>query len=175
MATKPAAEPTTAIPAEVPTAPAEPVTPEPVTAQPPETVKDAAWWESKAKAMEAEKVATAKKLAKLEAADQARQDAEKTELEKANARAEAAEKKAKSAELAILRRDAAVKIGLPAALVDRLQGETPEEIEADAKLLLDAMPKAAPEKPIPPKVSPTLPGSPQTGETYAERKARLGV
>jgi uncharacterized membrane protein YqiK len=164
-----AAEPTTATPAESTTV--EPVTVEPVSTPPAEPAKDAAWWEGKAKAMEAEKVANAKKLAKLEAAEQARQEAEQTELQKAQARAEKAEAEANEAKLAVLRRDAITNTGLPAAFADRLKGNTLEEMEADAKLLLAAIP--APVKPVPPAVGATNPGAPGTGETEAERKKRL--
>ena len=50
----------------------------------------------------------------------------------------------KAAEIAILRRDVAAKLNVPALLADRLRGETPEDIEADAKLLLAGLPKAGP-------------------------------
>lgn len=162
-----AAEPTTAAPAEVPAEQPEPSTTSVETPATP--AKDAAWWEGKAKAMEADAKKAARRLAELEAAEQARRDAELSELEKAQKRAEAAEQKAKAAELAILRRDVAAKTGLPAALVDRLHGETPEDLESDAKQLLAALPT-----PVAPKLEATNPGSPQTGETEAERRKRLG-
>ena len=169
MATKPAAEPTTATPAEPATVvPAEPVTTEPISEPTPEPAHDATWWEGRAKAMEAEKVAAIKKLAKLETAEQARKEAELTELEKAQKRADEAEKKAKAAELSILRRDVAAKVGLPAALVDRLKGDTEEEIEADAKILLASLPV-----PVAPKLNTTNPGQPQTGETDDDKRERL--
>ena len=170
MAKPTAAGPTTATPAEPTTVSAEPVITEPVSGQPAETVKDAAWWESKAKAMEAEKVLTAKKLAKLEAAEQARHDAELSEIEKANKRAEKAENEAQQAKLAVLRRDAIAETGLPVAFADHLKGETLAEMTEDAKILLAAMPKSAA-----PKLEPTNPGQPQTGETDAERRKRLGM
>ena len=49
----------------------------------------------------------------------------------------------KAQELAVLRHKVASETGLPAALVDRLRGETAEEIAADADALLAALPKAA--------------------------------
>ena len=52
-----------------------------------------------------------------------------------------AEAKARELELNALRRAAAEKVGLPGALADRLRGETPEEMEADAKSVLAALPK----------------------------------
>jgi len=167
MTTKTAAEPTTATPAETAT---EPVITEPVSEPTPEPVKDAAWWESKARAMETEKVAAAKKLAKLEAAEQARQEAELSELQKVQKRAEEAEQKAKAAELAVLRRDAIASTGLPAAFADRLKGETLEEMEADAKTLLAAMPAK-----VAPKLEAANPGEHQTGMTDEERRRKLGL
>jgi hypothetical protein len=47
----------------------------------------------------------------------------------------------RSLELAAMRRDVAAKLSLPTALADRLLGETPEELEADGKKLLAALPK----------------------------------
>ena len=168
MTTKPAAEPTTATPAEPATEPIEPSVP--VTEPAPEPVKDAEFWTGKARAMEADAKKAAKRLAELESAEQARREAEMSELEKAQKRAELAENKARAAELAILRRDVASRTGLPLALVDRLRGETPEDLEADAKELLASIP-AQPA----PKLAPTNPGAPQTGETDAERRKRLGL
>ena len=46
-------------------------------------------------------------------------------------------------EAAAMRREVAAKVNLPAALVDRLQGETADELEADAKALIAALPKPA--------------------------------
>ena len=41
----------------------------------------------------------------------------------------------------ILRQRIATEKGLPAALVDRLQGETPEDLAADVDVLLAAIPR----------------------------------
>ena len=169
MAKPTAADPTTATTPETLPVVADPVTTEPVSVPPAEPVKDAAWWESKAKAMEAEKVATAKKLAKLEAAEQARHEAELSELEKANQRAEKAEAEAKSARLDILRRDV-VGDKLPAELAARLRGDTREEMEADLAIMLAAMPVK-----VAPPLNPTNPSAPQTGETDDEHRIRLGL
>lgn len=61
------------------------------------------------------------------------------ESEKANR--EAAEARAKTAELASIKVRIGAKLALPAGLLDRLRGETEEEIEADAKTLLAVIPK----------------------------------
>ncbi|MCO5182191.1 MAG: DUF4355 domain-containing protein [Candidatus Promineofilum sp.] len=53
----------------------------------------------------------------------------------------AAEGRAAELERAALRREAAEKSGLPAALAERLRGETLDEMLEDAKLLRNAMPK----------------------------------
>lgn len=46
-------------------------------------------------------------------------------------------------ELSILRNDIAGKVGLPPQLANRLQGDTPEALEADAKALLALLPGRA--------------------------------
>jgi hypothetical protein len=114
--------------------------------------------------------ADAKRLAEYEKNEQARIDAEKSELQKAQDRAAKAESEAKEIRLALLRRDAATKTKLPLAFADRIKGETPEDMEADAAAMLEAMPKA-----VAPKLEPTNPSAPQTGETEADRKKRLGL
>lgn len=56
---------------------------------------------------------------------------------------EQAEADRKALEVSALRRQVADKLGLPAGLVDRLRGETADDIEADAKELIKALPKPA--------------------------------
>jgi hypothetical protein len=78
-------------------------------------------------------------------------------------------------EAAALRREVAAKVNLPAALVDRLQGETADELEADAKALLAALPK-----PAAPNINAGAPaGVPPVGVMSEEerklRAAALGV
>jgi hypothetical protein len=63
------------------------------------------------------------------------------ETEKANR--EAAEARAKAAELSGIKVRIGAKLALPAELMDRLRGETEEEIEADAKVILAVIPKPA--------------------------------
>ena len=115
-----------------------------------------------------EEAARRKKLEALELKEQERQEASKTELEKAIERANKAEQRANELRLKDMRRDAAESAGLPKALADRLKGETLEELEADAALILASLPvKTAP------KLDPTNPGGLQTGETEAEKRKRL--
>lgn len=56
---------------------------------------------------------------------------------------QAAEARAQALELATLRRDIAAKVGLPAGLASRLQGDNELDLEADAKALLATLPKPA--------------------------------
>jgi hypothetical protein len=54
---------------------------------------------------------------------------------------------------------------------DRLQGETPEELEADAKKILEALPKAPKQAPA---IGATNPGAGASqGETIAQQRARV--
>jgi hypothetical protein len=114
-----------------------------------------------------------KKLEALEKAEQERQEASKSELEKANDRAAKAEADAKSTKLAMLRRDVAAKVGLPAVLADRLKGETVDEIEADATALLETLPKADQKKQS--TINPTNPANASHAETKEEQRKRLGM
>ena len=101
-----------------------------------------------------------KKLEAYEAAETKRKEAEMTDLQKAQAKLAEYEAKTKAYEFEKLQAAAAAKAGLPAAYADRLRGETPEELEADAKLLLEAMPKAAA------KSTPAIPATNPGGATW---------
>lgn len=94
--------------------------------------------------------------------------------EAAKAELTAAEQKAQALELATMRRDVAEKLGVPAALAGRLQGTTMEELEADAKALVAALPK-----PTAPNLNAHGGGlPPSSGMSEQERiatAARLGV
>jgi len=79
--------------------------------------------------------------------------------EKLQADNAAATQRIKDMEMTSLRRDVASKLGLPAGLADRLRGDTAEALEADAKALLEAMPKAA---------APNINASAGTGLTDAQ-------
>ena len=132
----------------------------------------------KAKLVEAERKAANKaeeaerhfkKLAKFEEEEKKRQEAELSELERANKKTAELESELKRLKTESLKREIAAKVGVPASLAARLQGETPEEIEADAKAILDTLPKPA-------AVSPTNPGGGNTvKESDTERRKRLGI
>lgn len=94
-------------------------------------------WEKRAK----DNATAAERLAEIE-------EANKSELEKATGRAETAEARAATVETELARMRVAIAKGLPADLVDRLRGDTPEELEADADKLLEL-------------VTPPPPGVPQ--------------
>ena len=103
--------------------------------------------------------------------EQARAEAEMTELEKEKARAEKAEAELRKLERQAMQREIAEKVGLPASLALRLQGESAEEIEADAKALLETLPKAEKKTTA---LSATNPGvNAGTHETDAQKRERL--
>lgn len=112
--------------------------------------------------------------------DEQRKAAERTEKARLEAQGEyqklyeaekaktaAAEQRARELELAGLRRDAAAKHGLPAALADRLKGETAEEIEADAKAVVAALPK-----PAAPNINATGGGAQTNGALWSEEERK---
>jgi hypothetical protein len=117
----------------------------------------------------------AKKKAELELeayrkAEEDRKQADLTETEKAKHRAERAEAEAKELKTKQAQRDAAEKVGLPTAFADRVKGDTPEAMEADARMLLENMPKA-PKKPGPTPASSPAEGTQAT--TDDERRKFL--
>jgi hypothetical protein len=109
-----------------------------------------------------------KRLAELEAKEKERADAELSELDKATK--QIAELKAQVALQAHreLQKSVADKVGLPSVFASRIQGENEVDMEEDAKSLLAAMPGK-----VAPALNATNPGAPQTGETEAQKKARL--
>jgi hypothetical protein len=98
-----------------------------------------------------------KKVEKFEADEAERKKSAMTEKEQAEERAQKAEAKAKELETKQAQRDAAEKVGLPTAFADRVKGDTPEAMEADARMLLENMPK------VPKKPGPTPASSPAEG------------
>lgn len=112
----------------------------------------------------------AKQAEELSAAEQARKEAEMTELQKLQSTLEKTQAELKATKLSELRHAIAAKVELPQVFADRLQGETPEDIEADAKKILEALPKA----PKPPAVNATNPGAGASqGETIDQQRARV--
>jgi hypothetical protein len=148
------------------------VTPE---AQEPETIESL-----KAKLAEADRKAQNKteeaerhykKLSKFEEEEKKRQEAAMSDLEKAQKKAADLEAENHRLKVDSLKQSVAAKIGLPESLALRLQGETKEEIEADAKEILETLPKKSA-----PQIDATNPnGGTQRTETDAERRKRLNI
>ena len=113
-----------------------------------------------------------KKLDDFEAAEQKRKDAELSEVERLKKEAETLRAQAAEAQRSVLQRDIAAEVGLPAMFAARIVGADRDAMLADAKALLEAMPKA-------PKSAPgnaTNPGgATTTAETYEQKKKRLGL
>ena len=112
----------------------------------------------------------ARQAEELTQAEQKRKEAEMTQLQKLEAELEKTKAELKKTQLDDLRRRIALKVELPLAFADRLRGETPEELEEDAKQLLAVLPKT----PKTPNVNPTNPGSGASqGETVEQQRARI--
>ena len=146
-------------------------------AQEPEASEEEKFDEGKAKTLiaklrDGEKQAR-KDRAELERLRKAEDERRKAELSETDRlKAELAERDAKLNQLTIKaqQREVADRVGLPAVFASRVQGETPEEMEADAKLLLEALPKGK----AAPNTGVTAPGeNANTGETEAEKRRRL--
>ena len=122
-----------------------------------------------------------KKIEEFEAAEAKRKEAEMSEAEKLQARlkqfeSEKAELQAqlKLKERQELQRKVALAVGLPEALASRLTGEDEEALTADAKAILELLPKQEPEKkPAAPKLDATNPGNAVKGETRQQVKERV--
>lgn len=113
-----------------------------------------------------------KALEALEAEKKQRAEAEMTETQRVTKRAEELEAKLRSYEMKETRREIANAVGLTdPRLIARLQGNTAEEIEADAKALLELQPKPQPTTKQPGPINPGV--NAQAGETRAQKLARL--
>jgi len=108
----------------------------------------------------------AKLADELTAAEQKKKDAELSDLEKEKKVRLALEEENKQLKLNQMRRDAAEKVKLPSEFADRLRGETPEELEADAQKLLKAIPTSV-------NLSATNASNSTGAVTDAQRKAFL--
>lgn len=127
------------------------------------TIKQLRNFEKQAKSLE-------RKLAEYEQKEKERQDAELSETERLKKQKAELEAAVKDLQRKTIQREVAEKAGLPSVFAYRLQGDTAEEMEADAKLILEALPKAGK-----PNVNPTNPGGNATGagETDEQRSARI--
>lgn len=111
----------------------------------------------------------AKLADELEALETKRKEAELSETEKLTKRLAELEAREKDLIRRDLMRQAADKFNLPPALAKRLQGETLEELEADAEELAKEIPAKQQ-----PKVSPTqIPGDADQTETAEQKRYRI--
>lgn len=143
-----------------------------------------AWAQAEIKNLRKESAAHRKKASDAEL--QAKADEEKrlkeqgqwqAVAEKAQAQLKAVQDELNALKLNEQRREVGRKMGLPEALALRLSGSTPEEMEADAKTLAAALPKAAttPAPDINAQASGTKPKPAMTDDERREFAARYGV
>lgn len=111
-----------------------------------------------------------KRLEAFEKEEQERKQAAMSDQEKTAQRLKEYESELNKLKRKELVRKVADEVGLPLALAERLQGETEEELKADAEKLLTLVPKD--EKPKL-KTDPTNPGNAHREESEAEMRARL--
>jgi uncharacterized protein YhaN len=110
----------------------------------------------------------------VEAERKAKEEAEMTELQKWQRKAQELEAAVASERRTRLQQEVAAKVGLPAALASRLVGDSADELEADAKAILDTLPKPQPPNKPSPGIVPANPGvNASQQETEAQRKERL--
>jgi hypothetical protein len=118
------------------------------------------------------------KLSKFEEAEKQRKEAEMTETEKLQLQISEKEKsltqiqsELEKLKLNEKKREIAEEVGLPTLFALRIQGTTPEEMKADAMVLLGAIPK------IKTTINATNPGNNSLSdkETDEERRKRLGL
>ena len=124
------------------------------------------------KLREAEKQAKKERveLEHLRQLEDARKKAELSETERLKAELAEREQKLKELTIKTQQQEIANKIGLPAIFATRIQGETPEEMEADARSMLEALPKQK----AAPNAGATSPGeNAVTGETEQQKRKRL--
>jgi hypothetical protein len=138
-------------------------------AQVEEMIRDRLERQERKAAQAAEKAA---EEAKRKAAEE--QGEFKTLYEDTQAQLAEAQKQLAEMERASMRREAVDQTGLPAALADRLQGETLDEMVEDAKTLLAAMPKQQPATNINGTARGTTKAVPSDHEIQ-EQAAVLGV
>ena len=113
----------------------------------------------------------AKKADDYEAAEQQRREAELTEAEKLRKELEKTKADLARREHEAMQATIAARVGIPAVFAARLTGETPEDMEADAKAILAEIQRL---KPAAPAVGATNPGSNATAnETPKQKRERL--
>ena len=112
----------------------------------------------------------AAELERYRKAEEERKQAELSETDRLKAELERLQGELKAKAARTMQIEAAAKLGLPTALSDRLKGETPEEMEEDAKAILEMMPKQK----AAPNTGTTNPGEQASKEeTRAQKLTRL--
>ena len=102
--------------------------------------------------------------------EEERKQAEMTESERLKAELDKLQGELKAKTVRTMQIEVAAKVGIPAALSDRLKGETLEEMEEDAKAILDMLPKQK----AAPNSGATNPGEQASKEeTRAQKLTRL--
>ncbi len=114
-----------------------------------------------------------KQLAELERykkMEEERKQAEMSETERLKAELDKLQSELTAKTVRTMQIEVAAKLGLPAVLSDRLKGETLEEMEEDAKAILEALPKQK----AAPNTGATNPGEQASKEeTRAQKLTRL--
>ena len=102
--------------------------------------------------------------------EEERKQAEMSETDRLKAELDQMKGELKAKTVRTMQIEVAAKVGIPAALSDRLKGETPEEMEEDAKAILDMLPKQK----AAPNTGATNPGEQASKEeTRAQKLTRL--
>jgi PAB1-binding protein PBP1 len=108
-------------------------------------------------------------MERIQEEERKRKEAEMTDVEKFKQRAAELEAELNKQRTETMRMKIASKYQLPDAIAARLQGDTEEEMDADAKSLAELLPKQ--------KKTPDLPandiGDGKKGETDAQKRARI--
>lgn len=147
---------------------AAPATPEPTGETPAELKARLETMATALREANKESASRRKRLDELEAAEKSRADAALSETERTAKEAAELKAKVKDLERREMVRSVADKVGLPPALAARLRGETPEEVEADAKALLELIPTKSKAS-----INPTNPSQDGTqSETFEQQHAR---
>lgn len=105
---------------------------------------------------------------RIKAEEEKRKLAEMTDVERYKAEAEKLQKELQAERSNLIRLKVANKYQLPEILASRLQGETEDELEADAKTLIESLPK-----PKTPKLSANDVTNGENKETEAQKRARI--
>ena len=112
----------------------------------------------------------AAELERYKKLEEERKQAEMSETDRLKAELERAQGELKAKTVRTMQIEVAAKRGIPAALSDRLHGETLEEMEEDAKAILEVLPKQK----AAPNAGATNPGEQASKEeTRAQKLKRL--